>query len=320
MDNYLVSIIVPVYNPGEHLRKCLDSLIMQTYRNLEIVLIDDGSKDGSYEICKEYAQKDSRIVLIHQENRGVSHARNVGIDNSHGDYYSFIDSDDYLDLDTYEYLLGQIEKHKADIVNYEHYITFPDHEIKHRLNDDAYGMFDKKGAQRQLLFNVQFACNKLFPKRTIDGLRFDESIFRGEDTLFARLAFDRAERFWFDDRPLYHYVQSGESAVRGAFRKSQLSIVKLYDIYIPFYSTKYPELLSGFYGIMAGQLIGIYFDMWSDDNDYRKEQDWLRGIYNKYYALAISNDGLSLKNKIKYRVFRYAPAMFCKLHKRIWKK
>lgn len=319
MQKYLVSIIVPFYNPGENMIKCLDSLVKQTYQNIEIILIDDGSTDCSLDIARQYAESDDRIILEKQKNQGVSRARNRGIEIAKGDYFSFIDSDDYLELDTYEYLLKLLEEKQVDVVNYEHYITYPDKEIAHELPEDAYGLFDKAQAQYQLLYNVQFACNKLFPRKIVEGLKFDETILRGEDTLFAKMAFDRADLFWFDKRPLYHYVQSEESAVRGKFRKTQLSIVKLYDVCVPFYKEKYPELLKGFYAYMAGQLISIYYDMWVDEEKYKNEQKKLLAIYRKYYKYAVQCKNVSKKQLVKYLIFNLSPQVFCKIHKRLWK-
>lgn len=319
MKKFLVSIIVPFYNPGENLKKCLDSLVNQTYQNIEIILIDDGSTDCSLDIALQYAKTDDRIILEQQKNQGVSRARNRGIEIAKGDYFSFIDSDDYLELDTYEYLLRLLEEKQVDVVNYEHYITYPDKEIVHELSDDAYGLFDKAQAQYQLLYNVQFACNKLLPRKIVEGLKFDETILRGEDTLFAKMAFDRADLFWFDKRPLYHYVQSEESAVRGKFRKTQLSVVKLYDVCVPFYKEKYPELLKGFYAYMAGQLISIYYDMWADEEKYKNEQKKLLSIYRKNYKYAVQCKNVSKKQLVKYRIFNLSPQIFCKIHKCLWK-
>lgn len=315
MQAYLISIIVPIYNPGATLKKCLESLINQTYSNLEIILIDDGSTDGSYDIALEYAKKDERIIIEKQKNSGVSHARNRGIKISKGDFLSFIDSDDYLELDTYEYLIKLLNEKKVDIVNYEHYITYPNYEIKHQLEENNYGLFNREAGQYQLLYNVQFACNKLFPRKAIEGIFFDETIFRGEDTLFSKMVFDKVEKIWFDKRPLYHYVQTENSAVRGKFRKSQLTILKLYEICIPFYKAKYPKLLNGFFAYMAGQLISIFYDMWSDKEDLKKEKNNLIEIYKKYYKEALKCKEISKKQKIKYRIFYYSPDFFCVLHK-----
>lgn len=315
MSKPLISVIIPVYNPGNHLHKCLESIIHQTYENLEIVLVNDGSTDGSAEICLHYAKQDKRVKYIYQENSGVSRARNTGIKNSNGDYYSFIDSDDYLELDTYEYLIGLIQKHKVDAVNFEYYITYKDYEAIHRIKEESYGCFNRAEAQYQLVYHVAFAWNKLFSKKLIEGIRFNEEILRGEDSLFARMAFDKANSVWFDNKPLVHYVQSEESAVRGKFRVSQLTALKLYNIYYPFYGEKYPELLNKCALSMASLLISLYYDMWHDDGEYVEEKRQVYDTYCKYYKDAIECDDIGLKQKIKQRIFRHAPNLFCKLHR-----
>lgn len=314
MSKPLISVIIPVYNPGKHLYKCLESIIHQTYDNLEIVLVDDGSTDGSAEVCLNYAQRDKRIKYIYQENSGVSKARNVGIDNSSGDYYSFIDSDDYLELYTYEYLLELVQKHQVDVVNFEYYITYSNHEITHKIKEESYGVFNRLGAQYQLVYNVAFAWNKLFSRKIIEGIKFNEEILRGEDSLFARIAFDKADRVWFDSKPLVHYVQSEESAVRGKFRVSQLTALQLYDIYYPFYQEKYPELLNKFASNMASLLISLYYDMWNDEGEYAEEKRKVYDTYCKYYKDAMSCVDIGIKQKVKQSIFRYMPKLFCELH------
>ena len=112
----LLSVIIPVYNVKPYLEKCVESIVDQTYHNLQIILVDDGSTDGSQTICDELAQKDSRIVVIHKENGGLSTARNVGMDRAKGDYIAFVDSDDWLERNMYEVLINQLEAHDADLV------------------------------------------------------------------------------------------------------------------------------------------------------------------------------------------------------------
>ena len=122
--NNLISIIVPIYNVEKYLKKCIDSIINQTYKNLEIILVDDGSPDNCGKICDEYAKKDNRIKVIHKENGGVSSARNVGVENATGEYIGFVDSDDYIEKDMYEVLINNLKKENADISiisNYEVY-------------------------------------------------------------------------------------------------------------------------------------------------------------------------------------------------------
>lgn len=312
--NSLISVIIPVYNPGEHLRKCLDSILGQTYRNLEVILVDDGSSDGSEKVCDEYAAKDSRVVCVHQPNSGVSTTRNNGIALAHGDYIHFPDSDDYLEPDTYEYLLGLMQEHQVDAVNFEYFVTYPSHETTHLLPDDRYGMFDTEGAHRIVLCGEPFAWNKFFKKELVDGVTFRVDIFRGEDSLFAHQALDRAEKVWFDKRPLYHYVQSEESACRGVFRPSQLSALKLYDAYEPLYKEKYPALYQPFSVLMANLLTTLYFDMWADKKDYKEEQKNIKKEYKlRYRELKLRQT--DLKQRTKLRLFRVSPKLFCILHK-----
>lgn len=264
----LISVIIPVYNPGNHFRRCIESIINQTYTNLEIILIDDGSTDGSSEICDEYAGKDNRIICVHQSNKGVSIARNIGLSLMTGDYISFPDSDDFLDSNAYEYLMELMKKHNCDVINFEYYITYSNKEIEHLLTDSMYGLTSRERAHEILFIGEPFCCNKLYNAHLVSDSRFRDDIMRGEDSLFAHELIDRANRIWFDKKPLYHYVQTDESACRGVFRKSQLSALKLYDAYEPLIS-KYDTLKNYFYQSMCHIVITIYFDMWNDAIDYK---------------------------------------------------
>lgn len=315
MKDSLVSVIIPVYNTGKYLEKCLDSIVNQTYKNLEIILINDGSKDNSAKICQKYAQKDDRIVFVSRENRGVSATRNEGIDLAHGDYFSFIDADDYVDLDMYEYLINLIDEKNVESINFEHYITYPTKEYINKSPSAAYGFADRKKAQHHLLLYYPFACNKLYTKRMVEGLRFNEGIARGEDSLFARKAFNKIDSVWFDSRPLLHYVQSEESAVRGNFRKAQLTATKLFDIYNDWYSVDFPELLPRCMVNMENLMITLYYDMWADNVDYKDEKKEIYKIFKKHFSQAITCDDLSKKQKIKFLIFRISPYTFCLLHR-----
>lgn len=320
-NNDLISVIIPVYNPGRHFIRCLNSIVGQTHQNLEIILVDDGSSDGSEAICDEYAAKDPRIHVIHQENKGVSAARNAGLDIATGDYYHFPDSDDYLDADAYEYLLHLINTHNCDAVNFEHFITFPDHEDAHHYQDDFYGLCNAKETLYKLASGVQFCWNKLFSNKLIitENLRFCEQIVRGEDTLFAATALQNADAVWFDSRPLYHYVQSEQSACRGNFRPSQLSVLKLYDAFLPIYG-KNPEIWQQFVIFTQQVLINLYYDIWSDEKPWHKEKKELKDAIKLHYKQIKSGRyPISKKQKIKFVFFVISPALFCRFHKIIHK-
>lgn len=317
--NALISVIIPVYNPGEHLKKCLDSILGQTYRNLEVILVDDGSSDGSEKVCDEFAAKDDRVVCVHQPNSGVSKTRNAGIALAHGDYVHFPDSDDYLEPDTYEYLLSLIEEHDCDAVNFEYYTTWSAKETLHQVSDENYGMFDADGAHRVIMSGEPFCWNKFFKKHLIDGLTFRVDIFRGEDSLFAHQALDRAEKVWFDRRPLYHYVQSEESACRGKFRTSQLSAIKLYDAYEPLLREKYPKLWSRFLTKYENLHATLYADMLADEQPFTEERKDLFRDFKAHYC-ELDWRTIPSGQKTKLKLFRRAPRLYSRIHRRHMKQ
>ncbi len=310
----LISVIIPVYNTGKYLRPCIESVINQTYQNLQIILVDDGSRDDSLSVCREYADKDSRIVVIAKENGGVSSARNRGILEAKGEWISFIDSDDYLELDAYEFLMGIVDGHHCDAVMFEYFTTFSDHEKKHESFAWRYGLNDRKKAMQHKSECSPFTVTKFFARHLIEGLTFDETIARGEDGLFNTYALHKAESVYFTDRALYHYVQSEESAVRGKFRPSQLTAVRLIDHYVPFYSEHYPELLPSWVESMQHLLISLYYDMYVDGNDYQSEMKMVREHYLQLYPKLMQKK-LFPKNKLKFVFFRYLPKLYCFIHR-----
>lgn len=320
IENPLISIIIPVYNPGLHLKRCINSIINQTYRNLEIILVDDGSSDGSELLCDKFVSMDSRVKCIHQQNRGVSAARNAGVQISSGDYYHFLDSDDYMELHAYEHMMDIIRENKCDAVTFEYFITFSDHEITNCLDKSKYGMFFGVDIQQNLMTGMQFCSTKLLSKQLIEGLFFRDDIYRGEDTLFAAIALSHSSNgVYFDETPLYHYVQSDESACRGKFRENQLSIVKLYDAYKGLYWGQYPQVKPYFLVFMHEVIISLYYDLWADDTaEFRKSG--LKLLFEKVceYQKQVCGSGcISKKQKIKFKMFRTSPNMFCIIHKKL---
>ena len=151
MMDKLVSIVVPVYNVDKYLDKCVNSIINQKYKNLEIILVDDGSTDESGKKCDLWAEKDNRIRVIHKENGGLSDARNVGIDNSKGYYISFIDSDDFIENDMIEVLLKEIKENNCDISICGYYKTYVD---KDEIIDNSKEIFVMNNIERTLSYEL----------------------------------------------------------------------------------------------------------------------------------------------------------------------
>ena len=186
----LVSIIVPVYNSYRFLSKCLNSIIKQTYADLDIVIIDDGSTDKSGDICDRFAKKDKRIRVFHKENEGVSVARNLGINKARGEYIVFVDSDDWLSFNAIEIMLSDILSTETDLVvcNYVFVTLFKNVKTINPIKIQQYDI--RKKEDLSLFFNSSFSwrgpCSKIYKKSIIDehGILFREGIKYGEDTIF----------------------------------------------------------------------------------------------------------------------------------------
>ena len=203
----LISIIVPVYNVKEYVTKCLDSICGQTYKNLEIIVIDDGSNDGSGEICDKYAQSDERIKVIHRTNGGLSVARNQGLDIARGEYIGFVDSDDWIDVDMYEFLYQLLKSKDAEISICSHYVEKPDKvKIKYASNQilelTSYSAIPLL-VKDKIIRN--YAWDKLFKKSLFDGLRFPQDRYF-EDIAIMYQLFYRAQKVVMKGCPKYHYV------------------------------------------------------------------------------------------------------------------
>ncbi|QIK53504.1 glycosyltransferase [Dysgonomonas sp. HDW5B] len=214
-----ISIIIPIYNMEQFLGRCLDSVVSQTYSSLEIILVNDGSTDSSGDICDNYAQNDNRIKVIHQVNSGVSSARNAGLDAATGDYISFVDPDDYIELNTYEtlipYLGNDIDilrfnaKRKGEILNW---LPFKGEYSGDRFEQEV--VLPMIGSEKfGGMFILGVLWVHLFKRDLIekDHIRFNKELRRCEDRLFTITTMLHANKMFFVDDILYHYQVNDES-------------------------------------------------------------------------------------------------------------
>lgn len=222
-----ISIVIPAYNIAPYLPRCLDSVLSQTYKNLEIIVVDDGSTDNTAEVMREYANRDSRIVPIYKENTGVSDTRNKGLDIATGDYIGFVDGDDYIEDNMYEVLLNNAVKYNADISHCGYKLKFPDNDY------DFYstGKIIEQDKQQGIIDLLEATLiepgiwNKLFRRDIVDNIRMKRELKNNEDLLFNIMAFARAEKSVFEDKPLYNYIMRTNSATTS----SGLTYNKVFD-------------------------------------------------------------------------------------------
>ncbi len=244
----MVSIIIPVYNAEKYLAECVDSVLAQTYRNIEVILVNDGSNDSTKTICDAYLKVDDRVKVFHQKNKGVSSARNVGIDNSRGEYITFIDADDVVDKKFIEKQLLCIQFTKADICMSEYLITLTPLSVtgkNHELNYICYSAKDiLKDVLNKKISNVG-ATTKLIHRSLIDDLRFQEDIFIAEDMLFTIQLLGKAQKVVYLPESLYFYRQNiEESTTKRNFTKKVNTLFLAYDRMQKILSTVDVELIS----------------------------------------------------------------------------
>jgi len=277
-----ISIIIPVYNVEPYVKRCLDSIINQTYKNLEVLIINDGSTDNSGHICDEYAAKDNRIRVIHKANGGLSTALNVGLINYTGDYFGIVDSDDWIEPDMYELLYDTAKRSNVPISVSGYYKSTDTESVSmENLKLIPNGTIS---TENMLLYPLQrddymgfcgYVWNKLYNADIVkkSGLRFDENIRYGMDVLFfASVALAGHCTGAYINKPLYHYYQRST-----AISKSK-SVDIRQDIMIAY--KKIEELLN--------------------DSIYESISYWARGFYC-YHASVVAEIALENNDKTTFR-------------------
>lgn len=244
----LVSIIVPVYNVEKYLSQCVDSILAQTYHNLEVILVDDGSTDGSGEICEEYTKLDSRVLCIHKDNGGPGEARNFGVNQAHGEYLAFMDSDDYISHHFIDVMISLLKQEKIDIAMLRGGIGFWDGKKEPELAHDAYEykvsvMTSDEALKLQLEQNIatgapwRVVCRDMY-----DGIKFPSTLF-AEDLATTYKLFLKAKNVAVVDGSFYAYRKHMDSIVRQPISKKKMNgVIKVARELIEDIGTVRPDL------------------------------------------------------------------------------
>lgn len=241
-----ISVVIPVYKVEAYLEECLDSVVNQTYRNLEVILIDDASPDGCGAICDRYAEGDRRIRVVHKEvNGGLAEARNTGMEYATGVFLFFVDSDDWLAEDTLEKLYGGLKKYQADCCVGACVIVLEkeggEKEVK-RGSKKPERVETAHEAMEHVLLEGSSSCNRLYRREMLEGLRFPGGRIN-EDEPFALWAYDRMERIAFLDCETYFYRKRANSITTSAFSVKMADCVYNSRDNLAFVTGKAPELI-----------------------------------------------------------------------------
>lgn len=237
MKSPLVSIVVPVYNAEKYLQRCCESVLNQSYKQIELILVDDGSTDNSLEICESFKKQDARVKVVHKENGGVSSARNKGIEVAVGEFIMFVDSDDWIDFDTVEVLINLALHNGTDIVVYSLLNEYPNIQYPLQIDDAVMSINDIINSYK-LIKNPDAilcsVCNKLYKREIIikNNIKFLDNIKFGEDFIFNSQIIKYIDKISGSSRTMYHYDCSIEnSGVRKLYNNYDEFII-LMDKYL----------------------------------------------------------------------------------------
>lgn len=224
----LISVIVPVYNVEKYLDRCVDSLVNQVYKNLEIILVDDGSPDNCPTMCDAWAQKDSRIKVIHKENGGLSDARNAGMAMVTGEYIAFVDSDDWVDLNLLHTLLTALKKSNSDIACCK-IVKVREDEKKSQVGNclGEYKLYDTESAMYELITDKdiqQIVWNKLYKRKVLGNIKFKKGKYN-EDEFWTYQVVGNANQIVVVDYPGYYYLQRNSSIMGSAYSLKRLDAI-----------------------------------------------------------------------------------------------
>ncbi|NLL62094.1 MAG: glycosyltransferase [Candidatus Atribacteria bacterium] len=311
----LISVIVPVYNAEKYLPKCIESIQNQTYRNLEIILVNDGSTDNSLVICYQYSEKDKRVTVITQENRGVSSARNRGLDIATGDYIGFVDSDDYIAPDMYQQLLIACLENDADISECGYYTVdesdkvISSSSLKNGIID---GKYESSKAYVLRENTTPLVWNKLYKKKIFNSIRF-QSYKRGQDCWINSIIYSECKRKATLESCHYYYLIHKKST--RPFSEKQLDAISAAKDVYEFYKTRFEDLCPYAALRIMNVIVVLYRDLRETTSpDIQKEYEpILVKEFKNYYKLIKGEAYESIKFKnahIAYFLFNINPSLY----------
>lgn len=297
----MLSIVIPIFNVEKYLSKCIESVLIQTYDDFELILVDDGSPDNCGRICDDYAKKDNRIIVIHKENGGVSSARNAGLDIAKGKYIGFVDPDDYIDKDMYYDMIMSAEKNNADIVCCNWFVDDNGNIYSHKTDASVLEIMNKEQFVCEL-FKIPrtvggSCCTKIFLKKNIKN-KFNETLDICEDNMFLFENSKNINKVLFVDKCLYNLYQRNTSATRANVDETLYkSILVRYSIFNNF--KNHSKIC---YEQIQYDLIDSCLQYQLKKNIDIKKAKYIYKLYKEQVisCLFFFNSRISTKNKIIY--------------------
>ena len=299
----MVSVIVPVYKVEKYIHKCVESITNQTYNDLEIILVDDGSPDRSGKICDELALTDDRIKVIHQENCGQAAARNRGLQVASGEYVTFVDSDDYISQNFAEFLVKAIEETSSDIAICGYKVINEEEQVVLNSCSSVGGLLDNNELWNEVFGKLNNAVwNKLFRKKLLDGIFFEEDLGHGEDLLFNLTYISKCKKAVKVDSILYFYLKHPGSVTSSAFSDRRFMEIESKDRAKEFIIKNAPKQIINAQKYSFRARMNVIRAIYKDKKEklYQKQikelTTYLKDNYNS------TKKTLCIKEKIEYRI------------------
>lgn len=315
MKEPLISVIVPIYNVEDYLNRCVESIVNQTYKNLEIILVDDGSTDKCPQMCDNWAAKDNRIRVIHKENYGQASARNDALEIALGELIGFVDSDDYIDLDMYTSLYRIMRNNDCDIVECTK-CDFSDNEKPDIKGSGAIILFNQEEAIKDFLKETHLKCtvwNMLVKSEIAKRIRFDDGKTH-EDILWPYRAYMKADKIVYLDKALYFYYQRSNSTMNRVYSEKRFDGLDALEERAKLVKNDYPE----YYSLATRSYLGAckyQYQYLCRQPKSEEFENYKRIIYSRFIngdKKALFED-LSLKYKFWFAMFSMAPNMTSKI-------
>lgn len=310
-----ISIIVPVYNVEKYLKRCIDSILLQTFKDFEIILVDDGSTDKSGSICDEYSMIDNRIKVIHKENGGLSSARNIGINLAKGKYIAFVDSDDYINERMYEILYKFIEETKADIAICNYKKVNDNISFNKKINYDEINIkkFNNIEALEQiyLMNGPQFiiACNKLYKREIFKNLKYPEGRIHEDEFIAHKLLYNSNLVIYINEELYYYYIREN-SIMNSNFSIKKFDAVYAYKDRVHFFrkiSKKELQYKAEYFFIEY--FFRYYYIAKKQLKLNKNEMKKIEKIFNEEVGSLLMNPNYNLKEKCMWILFYINPKL-----------
>lgn len=318
-NNPLISVIIPAYNVEDYIARGIESVLNQTYQELEVVIVDDGSKDNTVKVIKEYEKKDKRVKLFLKDNGGVSSARNLALEKSEGEYVIFLDSDDWIEKHTLQHLLNMSDDENMYLVSGDCFFAYLNdngsiRKEKHREKHIKVKMTKKEAILTTGTgeYNLQSSCYKLYSKKIINenNIKFREDIAHGEDGLFVFKYLNCVDGLIYENEPLWNILERPNSATTAPYNKKWLSAIDAVDEMISYAETDI-ELGSAIKKFYVQRTIMVFMACIRNSRSEKSDKKYLR-IKLKKYKKEYLNSDISMHDRLVYYMLLKCPLSILK--------